>query len=238
MNSHHTSFVESEFQKTENKQDSEKKIIIVMGPAGAGKGTNIGELAKHHSEERVLDKETLHLIENPETEVDKARLLFLPKIHFALSMTTRAMRTGEVNGKTYYFVDKDEFAERKANSEFIETTSRAGQDYGTLKSEFHKPLVLREMDIKGLEVFLQSEFKNRIQVIAVVPEDIKQLKKRIINRSSITVNELKERLKLAEIEMEYIEQHKSKMNVVVTYEGEQEEAYMNFRNAVFGITQM
>ncbi|MFN7161080.1 MAG: hypothetical protein ACK4NC_05775 [Candidatus Gracilibacteria bacterium] len=236
MNTKQTSFVGSETQIDQTPHDSEKKIIIVMGPAGAGKGTNIGELAKYHKKPVAVDKDTFEPIHNADCSIDETRLLFLPKIHFALSMTTRDMRPGEKNGETYYFVDEKEFQERKDNGEFIAPTLRAGKQYGILKTELRKPFVLREMDVPGIEVFLKSEFRNRLQIVAIVPESIKKLEKRITDRAPISKKELIERLELAEKEMEYIEAHKNIMNVIETPEGEQEYIYKNFRNTVFGLT--
>lgn len=57
-----------------------------------------------------------------------------------ISHTTRDMRNGEVDGETYYYIDKLEFKNMKANGKFVETTEYHGNLYGIAKSEIDSVL--------------------------------------------------------------------------------------------------
>src|SRR3546814_11317634 len=86
----------------------EGKLIIFSAPSGAGKTTIVKRLLADHSD----------------------------KISFSISASTRQARTGEVNGKDYYFISKEEFLHRIAKKEFIEFEEvYSGTFYGTLRTE-------------------------------------------------------------------------------------------------------
>ena len=78
-------------------------LIVLSGPSGVGKGT-----------------------------VRKA-LFNMPKhnLTYSVSMTTRNIRPGEVDGKDYYFVTKDEFKKRIDEGKFLEYAEFVGNYYGT-----------------------------------------------------------------------------------------------------------
>ena len=65
-------------------------LVIISGPAGSGKGTVVQELIKLH-----------------------------PEIKLSISATTREPRPGEVHGKSYYFISKNEFDLRIKNGEML-----------------------------------------------------------------------------------------------------------------------
>ena len=82
---------------------SQKGILIVIsGFSGAGKGTLMKKLV---------------------AEYDNYAL--------SISMTTRQPREGEVNGREYFFVTKEEFEERIAEDGMIEYAGYCGNYYGT-----------------------------------------------------------------------------------------------------------
>ncbi len=59
-------------------------LIVLSGPSGVGKGTVRKEIFSQEGN----------------------------NFDYSISMTTRQMRPGEVNGKDYYFVSKEEFEKR------------------------------------------------------------------------------------------------------------------------------
>ncbi len=111
-------------------------LIVISGPSGVGKGT-----------------------------VRKA-LFEMPKhnLVYSVSMTTRPMRKGEVNGVDYYFVSKEEFLERKASGKFLETAEFVGNYYGTPLDKVNEQLD------KGNEVVLEIEVEGAQQVKKKVPD--------------------------------------------------------------------
>ena len=58
----------------------------------------------------------------------------LPELEWSVSSTTRAQREGEVHGKNYYFISKEEFLEKRDRGEFIEWAQVHSNYYGTEKS--------------------------------------------------------------------------------------------------------
>lgn len=78
------------------------KIIVLMGKAGSGKDTLM-----------------------------QAILQASPDLHSIVSCTTRPPREGEIEGKNYYFLTHEEFAERLANGRMIEATIFNDWCYGT-----------------------------------------------------------------------------------------------------------
>lgn len=112
------------------------KLYVISGPSGAGKGTVCHEMLKS------IDNE------------------------FSVSMTTRAPRVGEENGKHYYFVTKKEFFENIEKDNFLEHAEVFGNMYGTPKSE-----VLKRLE-KGRNVILDIDVQGGLQVKAAMPEAV------------------------------------------------------------------
>ena len=81
-------------------------IIVLSGPSGVGKSTLVG---------RVREQ--------------------MPELQFSISCTTRSPRTGEEHGVHYYFLSREEFAERVERGEFVEYADVFAHRYGTLKKE-------------------------------------------------------------------------------------------------------
>ena len=111
-------------------------LVVISGPSGVGKGT-----------------------------VRKA--LFEMKNHnlsYSISMTTRKIRPGEVNGKDYYFVSKEEFEEKIKRNEFLEYAEFVGNYYGTPLDKVNEKLDA------GCEVVLEIEDCGAAQVKKKMPD--------------------------------------------------------------------
>ena len=104
-------------------RNNTKKIFVLAGPSGSGKTAIIDAFAR----KKILQK--------------------VP------SYTTRTPREGEVNGKDYFFVSKEQFRKMKEAGEFFETTTYAGEHYGSSIRQFQECLqtenVSLAMDICG-----------------------------------------------------------------------------------------
>lgn len=157
-------------------------LIILSGPSGVGKGTvRKAIMAKH-----------------------KVRLTY------SISMTTRAPRAKEVNGRDYYFVSKEEFQRNIDEGNFLEWAEFVGNRYGTPKDKVDQ---LRK---EGKNVFLEIEINGATQVLSKVKDDrvisfflkppsIEQLENRIRKRKSETEEVIRERLEKGEKEMSMTE---------------------------------
>ncbi len=163
---------------------NKKGLLIVMsGPSGVGKGT-------------VRDKFT----NNPEL-----------KIAYSISMTSRYMRPGEVDGKDYYFVTRERFEEAIANGELLEWTEFVGNYYGTPIS------YVEQLRNEGKNVLLEIEVEGAMQVkekcpdaltIFITPPSMEELERRIRGRRSEPEEIIQQRLAKAQKEMESVGNYK------------------------------
>ncbi len=155
-------------------------LIIISGPSGAGKGTVCRQL---------LEKNNYWL---------------------SVSATTRAKRTGEEEGKSYFFLTKDEFNEKIEQGDFLEYAENYGNFYGTPRSKVIEKLdkgevVILEIDIQGA-LKVKKSFPDGI-FIFLLPPSMEELKHRIINRASETPESLMRRFKSAYKEINYVSKY-------------------------------
>jgi guanylate kinase len=157
------------------------KVIIITAPSGAGKTTLAKKLMHQHKD-----------------------------ILFSVSATTRAPRKGEVHGKDYFFLSKEEFNEKVAKGEFIEWEEfYNGTLYGTLRShvEYHLKngyFVLFDVEVKGA-ANLKNIFGESSISFFISPPDFQTLESRLKSRG--TENEQTIQLRLDRAKMELNQAH-------------------------------
>jgi len=113
------------------------RLIVVSGPSGAGKSTLIRQ---------ALD--------------------VVPGLANSVSATTRAPREGEVDGRDYIFLTREEFEERIREGWFLEWAEYSGNLYGTPE---HR---VEELLSKGLSVILEIELQGARKVREKRPEAV------------------------------------------------------------------
>ena len=104
------------------------KIFILSGPSGSGKTTLHNKLLKSRRLKGKLIK--------------------------SISMTTRPRRSGEVNGRDYFFTSKKKFFEKRSAGHFLEWKKVFDNYYGTPKRNVERTLktgksILLCIDVKG-----------------------------------------------------------------------------------------
>lgn len=163
------------------KLDERGLLIVISGPSGVGKGTVRNALFQREGHNLV----------------------------YSISMTTRAPRNGETNGKEYYFVSREEFEERIKNNQFLEYAEFVGNYYGT-------PLDKVEDNLnKGNEVVLEIEVQGAMQVrkkkrdaifIFIAPPTMQDLKNRLNRRGTEPQEVIQSRYEKAcrEVELAYL----------------------------------
>ncbi|MGK6350591.1 guanylate kinase [Parapedobacter sp. DT-150] len=158
----------------------EGKLIIFSAPSGAGKTTIVRHLLSKHAD----------------------------KLSFSISASTRAPRGGEVDGKDYYFISKEEFLHRIAKKEFIEFEEvYSGTFYGTLRSEVDRiwatgKHVIFDIDVEG-GLHLKRKFADRALAVFVQPPSLEVLVERLRGRGTDSEEKLLERIAKAEKELGY-----------------------------------
>lgn len=156
------------------------RLIVLCGPAGVGKGTVLGRVREQH-----------------------------PEIWLSVSATTRQPRPGEVDGVNYFFMPEQEFLDKEAAGEFLETADVFGlAHYGTPVKpvvehlERNIPVIL-EIDIQGARSVKQRAGEVGIEVMTVfiAPPSFEELERRLIGRGTETPEQQAKRLETAKIEL-------------------------------------
>jgi len=129
-----------------------------------------------------------------------------PDLKYSVSVNTRPPRKGELEGKDYYFVSKDEFNQMVKENKFIEWAIVHGDCKGTLLNFLIEELqkgsdVLLELDVQGA-MQVKEKFPDGI-FIFIVPPTWKDLEDRLRKRNTEEEKALEKRLKDAHIEIEY-----------------------------------
>jgi len=141
------------------------------------------------------------------------RTLFGEESHIRLSVsvTTRARRTDEVDGKHYYFIDVPTFEKMKAAGELLESAEVHGNFYGTPRAHVEEQLasgndILFDIDYQGT---LQLYEKCRADMVTVfiLPPSIRELRSRLERRAQDSKDAINKRLKNARIEMDHYREY-------------------------------
>ncbi len=167
-------------------------IFVVSAPSGAGKTTLCDKLQKEFKD-----------------------------IHYAVTATTRAPRDGEVDGKSYYFMTREDFERRLADGGFIESAVVHGNLYGSPKAPVVSALeegcdVLMNLDVQGAAAVrecIQSaaagdSLKRTLVDIFVVPPSTEVLRNRLVVRGTDSIETIEKRMKQAREEIAHWSEYK------------------------------
>jgi guanylate kinase len=117
-----------------------------------------------------------------------------PGLQLAVSATTREPREGEVNGRDYHFLSRQDFDRRVAAGEFVEHAEYAGHRYGTLWSELARPArgIVLEIDVQGARQVRDTlpEAKR----IFIEPPSFEDLARRLERRGADSPDQIHRRL--------------------------------------------
>ncbi len=150
------------------------KLIVISGPSGTGK-----------------------------TSICKA-LVQMPDAILSVSATTRPMRPGEINGRSYEFLSPEEFQRRASAGEFLESAEYLRHWYGTPRGPAEQALAA------GKNVVLEIEVQGGMQVAAKMPEavlifvlppNMESLRARLEGRKTEAADQLARRLAEADGEI-------------------------------------
>ena len=168
------------------KSKSAGELIIISGTTCAGKDTVVKKLI----------------------EINK-------NVCKSTSYTSRPIRPGEENGKSYYFVTKEEFETKIENEEFLEFAKvQYDEYYGTPKKEVLNLLkegkdVILVIDVQGAQI-IKEKYPETLLIFILAPS-MKEIKKRILSRKTETKSQIINRFKTAYNEINEI----NKYNYVV-----------------------
>lgn len=150
-------------------------LIVVSGPSGSGKGTLLQGLMQGNE-----------------------------RIKYSVSATTRSPREGEVNGKNYFFVTREEFQQQIQSDGMLEFATYCGNYYGTPRRYVYENLdagddVILEIDVAGATELMERGEPG--VYIFIMPPSIQELKKRLVGRNTETDEVIEKRLNAAREEI-------------------------------------
>lgn len=120
-----------------------------------------------------------------------------PSIHVGISHTTRKPRRTERDKAEYFFVSEELFLKMEKEGKFLETANVHGNLYGTSKNEVvpyieeGKDVVL-DIDVQGAK-----QIREKIEVVAIfiLPPNIEELMRRLVNRDTDREEDIKRRIR-------------------------------------------
>lgn len=159
------------------KMSRKGKLFVISGPSGAGKSTVVFKAMEGRRD-----------------------------YCFSTSVTTRKPRPGEIDGREYFFIDRDRFNEMIQRNELLEYAEYVSNSYGTPRAYVEERLA------GGYDVILDIEIQGARQVyekmpdavmVFIAPPTLEELEKRLVNRGTDTAEAIKGRL--ARARQEYAE---------------------------------
>ncbi len=150
-------------------------LITFSGPSGSGKDTVLRQLIANREDVKV-----------------------------SVSMTTRKKRNGEIDGKDYYFVDKEYFKKKISENKMLEYAEYADNFYGTPKDPVDEMLkegkaVILEIEVQGAEK-IRNIYPDVISIF-LMPPSVRVLEERLRGRNSEDEETINHRLVIAREEI-------------------------------------
>ncbi|MBQ8797415.1 MAG: guanylate kinase [Oscillospiraceae bacterium] len=151
------------------------KLYVFSGASGVGKSTILSQ---------VMEKKQ--------------------DLRFSVSATTRAPRPGEVDGESYYFIDKERFQEMILEDAFVEYDAHMGNYYGTpkfqLEEKLEKGSVLLDIEPNG--AFNVKRWRPDAVLIFIAPPSLEELERRLRSRGDTSEEQIRIRQDRVRWEME------------------------------------
>ena len=127
----------------------------------------------------------------------------------SVSATTRTPRPGEIEGESYFFINKEEFLTRKTQGDFFEAEQVHGNWYATPKSYIEQTLssgedMLLAIDIRGA-INIKKQLPTSTVVVFILPPSHEELRRRITSRGALPEEEIQRRLSTAKTEVDSLD---------------------------------
>ncbi len=154
-------------------------LFILAAPSGGGKSSLIKALLEKHPNANM---------------------------QLSVSLTTRAPRPGEIDGKHYHFVSKQEFEQEIANGTLFEWAEVFGNYYGTSRTVIEQTLQ------QGVDIFLDIDWQGARQVkqqlpdtcgIFILPPSEETLRQRLVGRGQDSEEVINQRMAQAKAEISH-----------------------------------
>lgn len=153
-------------------------MFILSSPSGAGKTTLARRLLEHDSH-----------------------------IRMSVSVTTRPIRPGEVDGRDYHFIDQEHFDRMVEAGELMEWATVFGNSYGTPKAQIRAGLkegqdFLFDIDWQGTQQLFQKAETDVVRVF-LLPPSLDELRRRLTGRGTDSDEVIAGRMARAQAEISH-----------------------------------
>ncbi|MEJ2437731.1 MAG: guanylate kinase [Sulfurovaceae bacterium] len=157
-------------------------ILVLSGPSGAGKSTIIHQASRH-----------------------------IGSFYFSISTTTRPPREGELDGREYFFVSKEEFEKDIEKGYFLEYAKVHDNYYGTslkpVKAALQEgKLVIFDIDVQGHKL-VREKLDDITTSAFITPSSLEELQRRLEERSTDEEAIIKNRIENAKKEILMIKEY-------------------------------
>ena len=155
------------------------KLFVISGPSGVGKNTLLNAVVARSE-----------------------------RVRYSISATSRAMRPGEVDGKSYYFVTKEQFRELIQSDSLLEYAEYVGNYYGTPIQPIRESIEAGVDIVMDVDVVGALKIKKRLPaavLVFVTAPSFAALRARLERRGDVAPEVMKERLERAK--WEYAQAH-------------------------------
>jgi guanylate kinase len=144
------------------------------------------------------------------TTIARALLARRSDLGYSVSCTTRAPRTGEIQGRDYYFMSRAGFIAERERGAFAESAEVHGNLYGTLRSEVERVMaggqhVVMDIDVQGAVSF-QRAFPTAVTIF-ILPPSAEVLLDRLRARKTESPAQLAARLQSALQELQQVDEY-------------------------------
>ena len=129
------------------------------------------------------------------------------ELSMSVSVTTRPMRPGEIDGRDYFFVDRNRFDQLVEDDAFFEWAEVFGHCYGTPKAEIRDRLrrgedFLFDIDWQGTQQLSQRAQGDVVRVF-LLPPSIAELEQRLRSRGTDSDEVIRSRMERARAEISH-----------------------------------
>ena len=150
------------------------KLFVVSGPSGVGKNTLLNAVVAR----------SVH-------------------VRYSISATSRAMRPGEVDGKSYYFVTREQFEKLIADDALLEYAEYVGNYYGTPLQPIREAIEAGTDIVMDVDVVGALKIKKRVPsavLIFITAPSFEEIRSRLVHRGDVAPEIMAERLEHAKWE--------------------------------------
>ena len=158
----------------------EGMLVIISGPSGSGKGTVVKQLCPENG------------------------------YALSISLTTRKPREGEVHGRDYFFTTEEDFGKMREENALLEHAVYVGNYYGTPRAYVEQQIKLGKIVVLEIEVYGALQVKEKFPaavLIFLMPPNLPELERRLVNRGTEDAVTIESRLKKALEELPLVDRY-------------------------------